>query len=67
MDMVVKILWMEIAMRASIKMESLMEKDTINGIKEAIIRVSLFKEWEKEEVNGLIRTEPSIKVIIFVF
>lgn len=31
-------------MRASIKMESLMEKDTINGIKEAIIRVSLFKE-----------------------
>lgn len=48
-------------------MESLMEKDTINGIKEAIIRVSLFKEWEKEEVNGLIRTEPSIKVIIFVF
>ena len=48
-------------------MESLMEKDTINGIKEAIIRVSLFKEWGKEEVNGLIRTEPSIKVIIFVF
>ena len=67
MDMVVKILWMEIAMRASIKMESLMEKDTINGIKEAIIRVSLFKEWGKEEVNGLIRTEPSIKVIILVF
>jgi hypothetical protein len=43
-------------------MVSLMEKGSMNGKKEDIIKVNSIKEWEKELENGLMLMELFTKV-----
>lgn len=67
MDMANKYLQMEINILVAIKMEDLMEEVDMNGLKEVIMMDNLYRVWDKEKVNGSIKMEPSMRVIILIF